>query len=47
MEVEEMAFARLTVSGSNEYTRNTRTVGRGVFYVVRVVSDTQYVVKEK
>jgi hypothetical protein len=32
-------------SGGNEYTRKNRTVGCDVFYTVRVVSNTQYVVK--
>jgi hypothetical protein len=33
-------------SHGNQYTRNNRRiVGRGVFYAVRVVSDTLYVVK--
>jgi hypothetical protein len=31
----------------NEYKRNNRTVGRGVFHAVSVVSNTQYVVKGK
>jgi hypothetical protein len=32
----------------NEYTcNNRRNIGRGVFYVVRVVSKPQYVVKGK
>jgi hypothetical protein len=30
-----------------EYPYNNRTVGRGVFYAVRVVSSLEYVVKEK
>lgn len=35
-------------SHGNEYTcSNRRTVGHGVFYVVRIVSDTRYVVKRK
>jgi hypothetical protein len=42
------ATARETLSRGNEYKcNNRRTVGRGIFYVVRVVSNTHYVVKGK
>jgi hypothetical protein len=35
------------VPRDNRYTSNNRTVRRGVFYAVHVVSDTQYAAKEK
>jgi hypothetical protein len=36
------------ISCGNEYTRNNRkTVGHGVSYSIRIVQNTQHVVKEK
>jgi hypothetical protein len=51
VEPEDMAVARqrlVKLYRGNGYTRNNRIiVGRGVFYVACVVSNTQYVVKGK
>jgi hypothetical protein len=40
-------MARQTRSRGNEYTRSNRSVGCGVFYAIRVTSNTQYIVKGK
>jgi hypothetical protein len=41
-------MARPILSRGSEYTHNNRrTVGHRVFYAVRVVSDTQYILRVK